>query len=215
MFDEHHPLWRFCDAPLHWACYEDWPERPRFARQYVYAQAESLPENPCWGLALFTDVVCLIVRKREPSLVHVWLSETATYLEVELSDWSSWLSDFTLTGAHLDRLEIVNIWKALPDLGHRFPTAESVLAAVDWDAKERLARQQTQEREVTRRAWLEDVRRHNDVCRALSEGSGPERLACPYCQAQFADIEFVDRSADERKSVFVCRKCGRSFGHRL
>jgi hypothetical protein len=29
------PLWKYCDAPIHWTCYENWPERHRFAREYV------------------------------------------------------------------------------------------------------------------------------------------------------------------------------------
>ena len=33
-FPEGHPLWRYCDAPLHLDCLERWPHRERFSRRY-------------------------------------------------------------------------------------------------------------------------------------------------------------------------------------
>ena len=38
-------------------------------------------------------------------------------------------------------------------------------------------------------------------------------LTCPHCERQSTDIEFVDRSADERTSFFVRPACSRAFGH--
>src|SRR5262249_38426729 len=139
-FPEDDPLYRFCDAPLHWDCYEDWPERPRFAARYVSWRVKLLSDNPFWGLALLTDLVCVQARKKEPGLAHVWLVETGTWVEVPLSDWSAWLSDLSLTQQPLDRLEIVSLWKALPTLRDRLPTSDTVLASIDWDAKAELAR---------------------------------------------------------------------------
>jgi hypothetical protein len=121
-FEEHDPLWRFCDAPLHWDCYEHWPERRRFARQYVGSHVKSLAENPYWGVALLTDVVALAVRKKEPGQARLWLFETGTPVEVLLGDWSTWLRDLTLGEVELHRLEVANVRKALPDLRGRFPS---------------------------------------------------------------------------------------------
>ena len=209
-FDEGDPLWRFCDAPLHWDCYEDWPERPRFARQYLESHVEFLAENPYWGLALVTDVFALTVRKNEPAVARLWLVETGTEVEVPLADWSAWLWGLTVGAKELHRLEVLNVWKALPALRRRFRTPQSVLSAVDWDAKERLAQALAEEE-----ARLEAILGHNDACRRVFAARDPKGLTCPHCERQSTDIEFVERSADERKSYFVCPACSRSFGHEL
>jgi hypothetical protein len=188
---------------------------PRVARQLVASHVESLSDNEYWGLVLLTDLVCLTVRKKEPGLVHVWLFETGTHVEVLLSDWSSWLSDPTLSERELQRLDMMTLEKVLPELRQRLPTSSSVLAAVDWDAKEQLAKSKKEEEARERQAWLDAVKGHNDACRAVFLAHGPEGLTCPHCGRQSTDIKFTDRAADERKSFFVCPRCGRSFGHDL
>ena len=35
------PLAKFCNVPLHWTCYANWPERSRFARLHVAAWVEA------------------------------------------------------------------------------------------------------------------------------------------------------------------------------
>jgi hypothetical protein len=115
------PLWSFCDAPLHWDCYEHWPHRSRFARQRVSSAAESESGNAYWGRALLTDFVYLEVRKNEPGEADVWLFETGTRVRVHLSQWSAWLWDLGLTEYELDRLEVASLWKVLPELRRRFP----------------------------------------------------------------------------------------------
>jgi hypothetical protein len=214
-FEEDDPLWRFCDAGLHWDCYENWPERPRFARRYVESHVESLAENPYWGLALLTDDVALTVRRKEPGLVQLWLIETGTEIEVPLAEWSEWLWGLTLGEQEHDRLEVVNVWKALPELRRRFPTRQSVLYAVDWAAKEHLAQALAEKDAQTRRVWLQAIQAHNAACYRLFAARGPQGLICPHCHRQSTDIEFVEGSAHERKSCFICPACGRSFGHDL
>src|SRR4030095_9826125 len=130
------PLWSFCDAPLHWDCYEHWPHRSRFARQYVSGHLESESANEYWGRVLLTDLVYLAVRKREPGVAAVWLFETGTSVRVALSQWSAWLWDLGMTEDELHRLEVASLWKVLPELRRRFPNPEAMLAVMDWEAKE-------------------------------------------------------------------------------
>jgi hypothetical protein len=214
-FPKGHPLFRFCDAPLHWDCYEDWPERLRFARQSVDSHVDHLYDDEEWGFAVRTELVNLTVRKKEPGLVNLWLLETGTCVEVLLSDWSSWLSDLTLTKRRLHRLETTSLWKVLPALRQRFPTSQAVLATVDWDAKEQLAEAKKEVRVSRQRAWLADLEAHNAACRQFFSAHGPQGMTCPHCRRQSTHIQFVDRAADERKSFFLCLSCGRSFGHEL
>lgn len=209
------PLYPFCDAPLHWDCYEHWPERPRFARQYVARWVKDNSENEYWGDALLTDLVYLSVRRKEPGEAAVWLFETGTCVRVLLSQWSTWLSDLSFSTDPLHRLEIISLRKALPDLRRRFPTPEAVLAAVDWEAKERLGIASELERTLRERARLDAIQRHNDACREFVKTGGDLGLTCPHCGLQSKNIEFIDYSGGDRKSFFVCSACGRSFGHDL
>ena len=209
------PLYPFCDAPLHWDCYELWVERPRFARQYVASRAESDLKNEYWGKALLTERVYVSVRKKEPGEATVWLVETGTCLTVSLGCWSAWLSDPGLTEPDLHRLEKVSLWKVLPELRRRFPNPDAVLAEVDWQAKEWLAAAKEKEKAARKEARLDAIRRHNNACRDFIKTSGYPGLTCPHCSQQSRDIEFVDYADGQRRSFFVCPACGRSFGHDL
>jgi DNA-binding NtrC family response regulator len=63
---------------------------------------------------------------------------------------------------------------------------------------------------------LEPIETHNDACRAFARTGSREGLTCPYCRRRPREgVEFVDYSGQRRKSFFVCRACGRSFGHEL
>jgi hypothetical protein len=209
------PLHGFCDAPLHWDCYEHWPHRSRFARQRVSCAAGSDSDNEYWGQALLTDFVYLTVRKKEPGEVRVWLFETGTQVRVHLSQWSAWLWDLGLTENELHRLEIAGLRKVLPELRRQFPNPEAVLAVVDWEAKERLGKAKEGERAARTQAHLDAIQTHNNACRDFVRTSGERGLTCPHCNRQSNDIEFVDHAGQDRKSFFVCRACSRSFGHDL
>jgi len=63
-FCDDDPLYPLYDTPLHWDCYEPWPARPRFARQYVSAVAENDSRNPYCGEALRTNLMYLSVHLR-------------------------------------------------------------------------------------------------------------------------------------------------------
>jgi DNA-binding NtrC family response regulator len=64
--------------------------------------------------------------------------------------------------------------------------------------------------------WLEPIEIHNDACRAFARTGAGEGLICPHCRHRSREgVEFVDYSGQHRKSFFVCRACGRSFGHEL
>jgi len=209
------PLWRFCDAPLHWDCYEHWPHRLRFAHQYVTDAIEYEPQNQFWGRALVTDLVYLAVRRKEPGEANVRLFETGTQVRVPLSNWAAWLWDLGLTGRDLHSIEIASLVKALPELRRRFPNPEAVLAVVDWEVKQRLVEAKEEAWAERMRAHRDAIQAHNDACREFVEASGQGGLTCPHCRRKGADIEFVDHAGADRKSFFVCKACSRSFGHDL
>jgi two-component system NtrC family response regulator/two-component system response regulator PilR (NtrC family) len=74
------------------------------------------------------------------------------------------------------------------------------------------AKAEDEERARLQRAARESIDAHNDACRTFAR----KGLACPHCERRSReDIEFVDYAGQPRKSFFVCRACGRSFGHEL
>jgi hypothetical protein len=214
-FPEDDPLYPYCDAPLHWDCYEVWDHRSRFARQHVASCVESDLDNEYWGNALLTDRLYVSVRKKEPGIAVVWLFEIGTDFRVPLTQWSAWPSDPSLTEFDQHPLEYASLEKVLPQLRQRFPDPEAVLAGVDWQAKERLAAAKEKENARREQSRLEAIRRHNNACRDFIRTSGFPRLPCAHCSQQSSDIEFVDYTDGQRRSFFVCPACGRSFGHDL
>jgi len=118
------PLWRFCDAGMHWSCYADWPERSRFARTYVLSRMEATRSNPFWSIVHFDDHSFVEVRfpiRRVPGLVKVWLLKTGSSFQVPLNEWQKWLeSPDTSVADH--PLEMDALLEALPHIRTSIPT---------------------------------------------------------------------------------------------
>jgi hypothetical protein len=208
-----HPLKKFWRVYAHWDCYEDWPERPRFARDCVAAEAASMPRNEHVGLAVHNERMCVGVSKH--GFVEIWLAETGTCLFVPLSDWSAWLSDPTCSADDYHRSEISSLWNVLSELRQLFPTSRALLAAVDWDAKEQFLKAEEAERARRWRLRCDALEAHNEAIRRFFREHGVDGPRCPHCGHSSADIEFVDRAAFNSPSCFVCPACARSFGHDL
>jgi hypothetical protein len=204
-FPPEHPLYRFCDAPLHWECYATWPQRQEFARGYLEMRAEGDRHNPYWGTAFRSDRVLVTVNPEPPGSVQVVLAETGSRLFVALDEWEHWLADLmgAVEGLHpLEQAALREVW---PELRATLPTAEAIVGRVDWAPKYA----QREARELALRRAKEERRRRvrvqNMECRRLLQ-QGP---VCPHCTASDG-IRFVDRSPQE-KSFFICNHCARSF----
>ena len=84
------------------------------------------------------------------------------------------------------------------------------------EEERRLAKVRGEERARRERARLDAIQVHNEACRAFARIGRDEGLICPHCGSRSReDIEFVDYTGQDRKSFFVCRALGRSFGHEL
>lgn len=204
-FPAEHPLFRFCDAPLHWECYAAWPERQVFARGYLEMWARGSQFNPYWGTALQSERVLVTVNAGPPGGVQVLLAETGSRLAVSLGEWEHWLADLVGAVEGLHSIEQAALREAWPELRAALPTAESIVSKVDWATKQ----VQLEARETAclraKEERLRRVRVHNQECRQLLQ----QGLVCPHCAA--SGIRFVDRSP-EGKSFFICDHCSRSFG---
>lgn len=78
-FDSKHPLWEYCDAPLHLDCLERWPQREQFSRGYFDATVDSRRQGYGHLLAQAKSWV-LVCGPR-------WNTGLPYFAEVRLIDW--------------------------------------------------------------------------------------------------------------------------------
>jgi len=130
------PLTTYCGAPLHWHCYAQWPERPRFARRYVEAWQAANRKNPFWWSVYADEQVYVSVNPERPvEEVSIRLYEVGSDIRVPLRRWSEWLENADLVTPNLQPVERQALRAVLPTLRQRFPDDRSVVFAIDEDEK--------------------------------------------------------------------------------
>jgi hypothetical protein len=131
------PLVPFCNVPLHWSCYAQWPERPRFAQAYVEAWIHANRKNPFWW-SVYRDEQVYISVNPESSVeeVSVRLCAVGSDIRVPLTQWSAWLDDAERLTPELRPLEREALAAVLPLLRERFPDDHAVVHAINVAEKE-------------------------------------------------------------------------------
>jgi hypothetical protein len=130
------PLIPFCDAPLHWSCYADWPERPRFARCYVEAWVKANRQNPFWWTVHHDERVYVAVNPEPPiEEASVRLCTLGSDIRVPLPQWAEWLADVERVTPGLHAIEQQALAEVLPTLRDRYPDGHAVVHAIDPDEK--------------------------------------------------------------------------------
>jgi len=125
------PLFKYCDAALHWDCYEHWPHRARFAKQYVDMWAESVSENPYWFMVGHTKRYFIQINPDEPvARIDLFLYETGSSVWIELSEWDRWISDERSAVSGLYSLEARAISQIYRELASKYPDKNALLAAI-------------------------------------------------------------------------------------
>jgi len=126
----------FCNMPLHWYCYAQWPERRRFAGLYVQAWAEANRRNPFWWRVLEDEAVYVSVNPERPiEEASIRLCEVGSDIRVPLPKWSLWVTSPEVVTPGLQPLEREALQKVLPFLRERFPNDHAVVDAIDPDEK--------------------------------------------------------------------------------
>ena len=130
------PLTPLCNTPVHWPCYAQWPERPRFARHYVNAWMQANRRNPFWWSVHRDEHVYVSVNpNRGVEEVSVRLSALGSDVRVPLQRWTDWLADFKKVTPKLHECEVRALQEALPTLRARFPSDHALVDAIDPDEK--------------------------------------------------------------------------------
>jgi hypothetical protein len=126
----------YCNAPLHWECYARWPERPRFARQYVKAWVDANRRNPFWWRVYLDDAVYVSVNPQPPvDEVSVRLQAVGSDIRVPLRRWKDWLREPMAVTPTMRTLELEALTVALPKLAALFPNDYALIDAINPDEK--------------------------------------------------------------------------------
>lgn len=64
-FGREDPLFRFCDAGIHWDCFHNWPERRRFADRYYQNRVDGTRSHQPWLLLAERDDWNVVYRPAE------------------------------------------------------------------------------------------------------------------------------------------------------
>ncbi|MDD4868214.1 MAG: hypothetical protein PHQ28_14175 [Mycobacterium sp.] len=126
------PLARYCNVPMHWACYAAWPERPRFAGHYVAAWVAANQKNPFWWKAYEDEQVYVSVNPQPPvEEASVRLCAVGSDIRLPLPQWPTWLAKPECVTPGLCDLEQSTLAAVLPTLRARFPDDHALVHAID------------------------------------------------------------------------------------
>jgi len=210
-FPQGDPLIQYCDAGMHWACYDEWPDRKRFARRYFDARVEASQQNIFWESILQTDSLFIEVN---PSLgedqIMLMFSETAITHRISLSDWEDLLEFHFARPVEWYRLEVQLFQNHINELQERLPTALSILAAIDWEHREAALEAFQQEDNQKKLQRQQELEANNKRCQELISVIRTAGLQCPHCGVSSNNYRFIDKRPDG-KSYFICNHCARSI----
>lgn len=208
-FDPTHRLFGYCDAPIHWDCYESWPSRSEFARAYFELEVAAEARNPYWARVYVDEEVFVSLSSSLPEdELAVCLASIGIRTHIALGGWRRWLqrSYRDLQPSILSRSigEVRDrLLEHLPDSGVIHSRVEVVRQREKVEALQR----SREVEEQAQRARIEENRaRAEKVARDMAERG----YVCPHCGSVTFGTGYYDRSP-ESESYFVCDLCARSF----
>jgi len=202
--DPSDPLFRFCDAGMHWDCYARWSDRSRFARAYFDSWIVNAKHNPFWGTVYESERVLVTVNPRAPvekfSLV---IAATGTHHFVKLGDWGDFLTNGPGTFPHpVEQDVIADLLPELRILGtDPGPLIDGALFPPP--PAEDIARVESRRK----------LRTFNRAARRTARQVTEVGAGCPHCGSDRREHAFHDGSSRHSASFFVCAGCARSFTH--
>lgn len=137
-------LHSLCNAPMHWACYEGWPHRTRFARAHVQAWRKANHRNPFWWTVLDDGAVYISANPlRGVEQASVRLYAVGSDIRVPLPQWGAFLDSPSSVTPGLSELELRELGGLIPDLRAKLPSDHALVDAIDpaeKQPKQRVAR---------------------------------------------------------------------------
>lgn len=207
-FEADHPLYPYCDAPLHWDCYTSWSSRLEFARAYFEQAVHGETINPYWARVYEDDDVFVSVNP-DPSVGEVSLCFAATGmgLRVLLASWSSWLKESERND--LQPLQEQSLSEVIARVARCLPTSEAILSRVDRTRQAGKADALERERERQKSDRRARIQANHLACRKVAAQLRRGGFVCPHCSAKTSTAKY-HKNYPESESYFVCDQCGRS-----
>ncbi|MEN9360139.1 MAG: hypothetical protein RL095_1674 [Verrucomicrobiota bacterium] len=117
---DEHPLWRYSDAAMHWACYAQWEHQAEFASLHFDICLKSRYKE-----ALFSSNELVVYYTPYMDEVSVNLRRTGTEKTIKRKKWMHWMAgDWYKDCRH--QLEITTIRELLPQLSRVILPAPSL-----------------------------------------------------------------------------------------
>ena len=180
MVDPARPMRQYLGTRVHTECYAAWPKRPLFAATLTdirFRLAKLSPRASPWS-----DAHALVLLERGGD-IELTLRATGTTVTIPRNRWTTFEPP-----ADLRPFDREALLPALEEARAKFPSAESMEAAVDWTAKE-------EDLEKAKRAFLDQLREL--PIRARREG-----VRCPRCGRRVNDLELSE--PDEAAGCVSC-----------
>jgi len=127
--DQSDPLWMYSDAGMHWDCYANWKDQPRFANQYFEVEEKYAYRNSYWPtvLALPNLLVSANVDLNPPE-ARLVLRSIGPGPRLNLDEWEDWLAGGYRLG-HSHALQRDALAEVLDDLRAHLPTLRAIKVA--------------------------------------------------------------------------------------
>ncbi len=205
--DQTHPLWPYCDAPIHWRCYCDWEHRQEFAAANYELQLKTLRNNPYW-VALRVESNWFAELMPRSATLRIHFRRTGTLLEFNPQNWPM----ATPTNEQEQQLLQADLEEARLSLGDW----ASLWAEFQPDAyQQAIQDQEAAQQEALQQQELADqerLRPYQESWQNMLAELNAGALFCPTCKRAHANIRVYNRSPKGAKSIFICQECGFSFG---
>ena len=202
------PLCGLCDGAMHADCYGEWPHRERFAASYFKCWVENERRDVHWHRAYFDDEVLVTVNPFPPiESTWVHLRATGDRISVKVEEWQEWLAKEVPETLHKNLRE--PLVKAKAALQATCPTAEALLADIDWEFKRPVveaANERYRRERAESRARQREIQPHNRRCNELMREAELHGLTCTHCKVH--SKEYRLSRAKGQKSLVICLKCG-------
>ena len=145
----------------------------------------------------------MILPRRGGREVNIWLFETGSCLSVPGKKWQQWIMPNSPQLGDMHRIETEALFAVLPMIRLRFPTVESLMAAIDWETEAQLSAEAEAAAILAEQTRIDSFSEHNRECKTLAEQLGISGLTCPHCSQRSTNIRFWTRALPKSQYSFA------------
>ena len=204
-------LWKFCDAAMHWDCYEHWPHRQEFAKLYFIAQIETEKQNPFWSKIYLDDDIFISANPDLPvNEVRIVVKATGSDIRVKLNEWDKWIFDQGYIDSDIHQIDKNIIGDKIYELSRRGIVTKNFKKLINKKANKQILRKIKKDEKKVKNKLIRQNKSINILALKMKRELQKKGLKCPHCKTISKNIRYINR-APTTKSFFICNECVRSF----